>query len=362
MINEYTNLKLTNGRRIHYNKLVIEKLKRDIAKTLSNYNIKRHTKDFFIPVEIYYNNAIEGYYDDYKEILEELISSTSLHYEKRNRIINSFNAYDYILQKPEITKDNLKHLYDLISKDILEESSLKNMGEYYRNNGVCIINNGLFDIDKGVDEDKVEEYMSNLYTYLDNDTSKDKIDEFIRSQIIHFYFVYIHPYFDGNGRTARTLSMWYLLEKESYPFLLFNRAIFLHKHEYLKLIRKARKTGDLTKFLAFMLKRVKEELEKDMIIDNIEYLSENEKRVIEYYLSLDNKTIKNLASFYNRDPHLSINKTISEVIMPLIDKDILQITKELKETNDFVIELNPKYIKEVSYGPRTYRKINQRTT
>ena len=42
---------------------------------------------------------------------------------------------------------------------------------------------------------------------------------------MHFYFVYIHPYFDVNGRTSRTLAMWYLLNEEAYPYIIFNRAI-----------------------------------------------------------------------------------------------------------------------------------------
>ena len=50
------------------------------------------------------------------------------------------------------------------------------------------------------------------------ETFGNATDYFIKSQIMHFYFVYIHPYFDINGRTARTTSLWHLLNEKAYPF------------------------------------------------------------------------------------------------------------------------------------------------
>ena len=51
--------------------------------------------------------------------------------------------------------------------------------------------------------------------------------------------VYIHPYYDVNGRTARTLSLWYLLQKKTYPFVIFNRGISLSKGEYKHNVKKS---------------------------------------------------------------------------------------------------------------------------
>ena len=81
--------------------------------------------------------------------------------------------------------------------------------------------------------------MSRLYDYMqteDNLSTGSKTDIFLKSQIMHFYFVYIHPYYDINGRTARTTSMWYLLNKEAYPFIIFNRGISLNKKEYYRVL------------------------------------------------------------------------------------------------------------------------------
>lgn len=111
------------------------------------------------------------------------------------------------------------------------------MSEYYRNKDVYILNNKshfLNDFNKGIESFKITEYMNNLLTFINENTSKNAIDEFIKSQIFHFYFVYIHPYFDINGRTSRTAAIWYLLNKEVYPYLFFSRAITFSKDQYKK--------------------------------------------------------------------------------------------------------------------------------
>src|SRR5690606_40031597 len=57
--------------------------------------------------------------------------------------------------------------------------------------------------------------LDKLISFLSSDSYNGSMtDSYIKSQIVHFYFVYIHPYYDVNGRTSRTLSMWYLFEKE----------------------------------------------------------------------------------------------------------------------------------------------------
>ena len=72
--------------------------------------------------------------------------------------------------------------------------------------------------------------MNQLFEFINNNELEEtEINKFIKSQIMHFYFVYIHPYFDVNGRTSRTVAMWYLLNNKNYPYIIFNRAIEFNK-------------------------------------------------------------------------------------------------------------------------------------
>ena len=55
-----------------------------------------------------------------------------------------------------------------------------------------------------------EPVLDKLLSFLSDST--DGMDVLHKSAIAHYYFAYLHPYFDGNGRMARLLQQWYLLQ------------------------------------------------------------------------------------------------------------------------------------------------------
>ena len=205
------------------------------------------------------------------------------------------------------------------------------MGQYYRKKDVYIINqeysNMLLDYDKGLSTEKIPSYMQDLLHFIQEDVTEEW-QKIIKSQIIHFYFVYIHPYFDGNGRCARTLSQWYLLREKEYPFTFFNREVSLDMDNYKKSILKS-KQGDITPFLEFMLSAVENELKKEIIIMKIQdntqqQITKEEQEILIYLLSTENHTLSEL-----KDIYLSQNKwqnntdKITTVLTSLIEKGII---------------------------------------
>lgn len=69
---------------------------------------------------------------------------------------------------------------------------------------------------------------------------KHEDDEFmhpvIKAILLHFWLAYIHPYVDGNGRTARALFYWYMLSQNYWLFeyLSISRIINHKRVQYLK--------------------------------------------------------------------------------------------------------------------------------
>jgi Fic family protein len=57
---------------------------------------------------------------------------------------------------------------------------------------------------------EIEQDLNELNAWL---TSNDQTHPLIKAGIFHHQFVYIHPFFDGNGRLARILTSYYLLLK-----------------------------------------------------------------------------------------------------------------------------------------------------
>ena len=172
--------------------------------------------------EIKSNNTIESINDDLSVIDEVIKKKTSISSKERKRIINLYHGDQYILTHKTIDKKHLKELYDILSDDILDVYDKVNMGLYYRNEQAYILKVNHFGEDAymGMATEKLNYYMDIFFEYVNKDNCNNEIENFIKLQIIHFYFVYLHPYFDVNGRTSRTVSMWYLLNKECYPYII----------------------------------------------------------------------------------------------------------------------------------------------
>lgn len=88
---------------------------------------------------------------------------------------------------------------------------------------------------------KVNDYMSNLEIYI-NEDSKEDLHPIIKVAIIHAQFESIHPFLDGNGRLGRILIMLYLLDKKviSKPSLFISEELEKNKFKYYTLLNNLR--------------------------------------------------------------------------------------------------------------------------
>lgn len=356
-------LKLDDGRKIILNESKIQDEFYDLEFCLSNMPFLDNvdfSKKVMFSHEIKSNNNIEGIIDDIDSI-KNVVESRDIvqDSEKKLRISNLCKGYNYILNNGVINKDSLKELYAILSKDLLKSHELKEMGEYYRTKTGLILNKGRLDdsMDITMDPKFVEEFMDNLIEYVNNNNSFDtKTEYFIKSMIAHFYFVCIHPYYDINGRTSRTMSMWYLLNNKCYPYIIFNRAIHNEFKGYDETIRECKYRADITKFIKGMLVSVKKEFEKEFVINsissNISYdLSTLEYQTLNYILTMKGlKTLLDFATHYNfNNDKRKVSDIYRSMIEPLIDKNIINVLRYTDKSyesskHNFEFEINPKLI------------------
>ena len=337
---ERTQFKRDEEKNIFINFESLEEKKESLDDFVSNeplLNKSKFSKTDF-PQEIKFNDAIEGIDDDVSDIEKVLSRSFMPVNRDKTRIMNLYKGYKYILQHKDINKDNLRELYGILSNDLLKREDSKRMGKYYRNAPVYILRGNRLDrYFNGVDVDHIDEYMNILFDYINNNDDKTDIDTFIKSQIIHCYCVYIHPYFDVNGRTSRTLAMWYLFNKKDLSYMTFNRSISFMKSKYEKSLIELREKGNMTPFLDYMLDAERLELEKEYIINNIEKnignkLTNEEYLTLEYLLSLNGRlTLLDLINMYNdfnskKKKHI----VLQDEINPLIEKEIIKPTFDTK--------------------------------
>ena len=180
---------------------------------------------------------------------EELVYKNEKPKNANDRIIkNMANAIEYVFKRPDFTKENLRHLYDLLSDGCLDYEDRLMDGDYYRNDQVFI------DGYEGCPADKIEECMNSLFDFVNENFTKNNITGFMLPHIAHYYVLYIHPYFDYNGRTARMVSLWiyFLINSDSYPPFISD-AINQTKGKYYSALSESRNAhNDITYFLLYI--------------------------------------------------------------------------------------------------------------
>ena len=95
-----------------------------------------------------------------------------------------------------------------------------------------------------------------MRVFLDWFNKEAKIDAVIKSAIAHFWFIIIHPFDDGNGRIARTLSDMLLARSEdsSQRFYSLSNQILIEKKMYYQTLQKVQhSSGDITEWLDWFL-------------------------------------------------------------------------------------------------------------
>lgn len=124
---------------------------------------------------------------------------------------------------------------------------------------------------------EAERQLQQLYDFANSDDSDKYIHPFVKASILHFCLAYIHPFVDGNGRSARALFYWYLIKKDYWMFKFLPISLQIKKKEWRPGYDRAFQQvetdeGDITYFLSYKLK-----LAKNAIEDFIEYLNRKQK-------------------------------------------------------------------------------------
>lgn len=212
-----------------------------------------------------------------RKAMEEEID-TSLKIEKIDVKANKETVYDMnkaldFISKPEniINEDNLYKLYQLAISKQLDETNRLPQGEKYRNDAVYVVGKEVYH--QGLPHGLLDEYMSDLLAFIN---TEGDLPDLLKASIIHFYLAYLHPYFDGNGRMARLLHLWYLVQ-QGYPSALFysiskhiEKTVKQYYESFINISENAKITGftDLTPFINYFNNYVYKEMEKSQAEDS----------------------------------------------------------------------------------------------
>lgn len=185
-------------------------------------------------------------------------------------VLNNYNTLQMIIGKKEdrLTPDLLLEIQRMVTKDTID---LEDVGHFRENNDVRVmdvVNNVVYHIPPDFQE--ISSFIEQLCQFANQDDEEKFIHPIIKGIIIHFLVGYIHPFNDGNGRTARSLFYWYTLSRGYWlmEYLSISRSILKTKGKYaLAYLYSEYDHLDLTYFIKYQIECMNEALD-----DLIKYL------------------------------------------------------------------------------------------
>ena len=184
---------------------------------------------------------------------------------------NAYKAYKEIDNINPYSLEDLKKIQGILTFAIEEDSGK------FRNHGEAVYD-GNIQIFMAPSHTMVPILMDNLFNWMNN--VKEDVNPLILSSIFHYEFVFIHPFSDGNGRTARLwqtaiLSHW----KDLFKYIPIESIIRKHQEEYYTAIQNCNNAGNSNEFIEFMLKVINEAVDS-MILNQKETTQETTQEKI----------------------------------------------------------------------------------
>lgn len=201
--------------------------------------------------EVKSTNDIEGVRSTKKEI-REIIEKKGAHYHRLQSVVHQ---YLELLGEEEIKFDtcqDIRNFYDdFTHQEITRENPQNRLdGSLFRKEPVQIeaatgktIHQGLYP------ESRIIEALDQALRILHS----EEYPLLIRLALFHYFFVYIHPFYDGNGRTDRFITS-YFLSRQFHRLLAVRLSIYIKRNQsrYYHMLEEAdseRNRGDMTPFV-----------------------------------------------------------------------------------------------------------------
>jgi Fic family protein len=146
----------------------------------------------------------------------------------------------------KITEDDIKTLHKKIMDRIIASAGRYRQHDDLAIHGADFTPPPFYDISK---------HMKELVDLINNNPSELRPIEHVAQ--IHYDFVWIHPFEDGNGRIARLL-MNLLLVRNDYPFAVIKN---VDRKKYLRTLKEMDLNGNFGSFLMFVARSVEQTLD-----------------------------------------------------------------------------------------------------
>lgn len=239
--------------------------------------------------EAIYSSQMEGAATTRKVAKEMLRKKMTPKDKSQQMIANNYQTIQFIVSHKDalLTPELLLQIHQLMT-----EHTMQNPQEAgcFRSNNDVVVENGITHETVHIPPtyEEIPNFVEDLCRFFNEQDAPQFIHPIIRGIIIHFMVAYVHPFADGNGRTARALFYWYML-KQGYwltEYLSISRVIAKSKKSYEKAFLYTEADGmDMGYFVTYNMRVLQQSFKQ--LQDYIKRKQE-EKRAANSFLRIGN--------------------------------------------------------------------------
>lgn len=207
--------------------------------------------------EVMLSLDLEGVRSTRKEI-RAILDASAKESEKKKRLVGLVRKYARLLDDGnEVDLSGcgpLRQLYDELIADEIAKDELPD-GQYFRKDYVSVVTATDKEKHQGVapPEENIIRHMERALALFQDES----IPTLFSIILFHYFFGYIHPFYDGNGRMSRFISSYLLMEHfDELTALRISYAIKEQRKKYydaFDIVNDPKNKGDTTPFLLLFL-------------------------------------------------------------------------------------------------------------
>lgn len=213
----------------------------------------------------HHSTSIEGNPLSLEEVTDLLEGrEVTAHPREKREVLNYVEVLDYIdreyQSRPDkaVTEDTIRQLHRLVVRGILPEHEAGRYRQVPVVVGIPATGEVRF---RPPDWDEVPRLAADLVAWL-NSPQANALMSVLQAGIAHYECVRIHPFVDGNGRTARALATLVLYKRgfDTKRFFALEEYYNVDRQSYYEALAAADQSGDLTEWLEYFVQGIAVEM------------------------------------------------------------------------------------------------------
>jgi len=250
--------------------------------------------------------------------------------------LNVLNNIDNLTKGNSICENDILNIHRLVTKDTLDNPD--DCGAY-RNRYVVVGNRFTGEVFFRPPQNKDVPSLTKDLAQWVNSKKSNELEPVIEAGIIHYEFVRIHPFIDGNGRTARVLATFILYQRgfDAKQFFCLDDYYNSDRQAYYRTLQSVdQNTLDITNWLEYFAEGVNVSIQavKQRVIrlssERLRKakrgqiaLTERQMKIVEFInqnSKITNKDIRNMFKISPQAAHKEIKKLLKLEVVKSVGK------------------------------------------